>query len=397
MLKSIKIRLYPNKNQSKQFNELLGCCRFVYNNCLNKKIESYKNDKTNENLTSLGKYFHNELVKNPDYEWLNKHNTKVLKQSIINMLEAYTNFFKHKKGFPKFKSKKDNNLSCRFPLEAISKRNDYNSGRLTLTKSLKNIKFSCSNKYINYLCKYKSGIRSATLSKTPSGKYFLSILVNSNECLELIKNDRSVGLDLGIKDFIVTSEGQVFDNLKFKKSKIKKIKRLQRQLSKKQKGSNNRNKTRIKLSRCYENIKNKTNNYLHLITTQLVNENQVICIEDLNVKGMIKNHKLAESIQSLSFGRFREILTYKCDWYGRDLVVIDRFYPSSKLCNVCGYKNKDLTLKDRNWCCPKCSTEHDRDVNASININKEGLRLLNNKIGGRTTELTLVDIPLLGE
>lgn len=275
--------------------------------------------------------------------------------------------------------------------------NDYNSGRLTLTKSLKNIKFSCSDKYVNYLCKYKDGIRSATLSKTPSGKYFLSILVNSNECLELIKNDRSVGLDLGIKNFIVTSEGQVFDNLKFKKSKIKKLKRLQRQLSKKQKGSNNRNKARIKLSRCYESIKNKTNNYLHLITTQLVNENQVICIEDLNVKGMIKNHKLAESIQSLSFGRFREILTYKCDWYGRDLVVIDRFYPSSKLCNVCGYKNKDLTLKDRNWCCPKCSTEHDRDVNASININKEGLRLLNNKIGGRTTELTLVDIPLLGE
>ena len=391
MLKSIKIRLYPNKSQSKQFNELLGCYRFVYNNCLNKKIESYKNDKTSENLTSLGKYFHNELTKNPDYEWLNKHNTKVLKQSIINMLDAYKRFY-NGSGFPKFKSKKDNNLSCRFPLETISKSNDYSTGKLTLTKSLKNIKFSCSDKYINYLCKYKDGIRSATLSKTPSGKYFLSILINSNECLELIKNDRSVGLDLGIKDFIVTSEGQVFDNLKFKKSKIKKLKRLQRQLSKKQKGSKNRDKTRIKLSRCYESIRNKTNNYLHLISKQLVNENQVMCIEDLNVKGMIKNHKLAESIQSLSFGRFREILTYKCDWYGRDLVVIDRFYPSSKLCNVCGYKNKDLTLKDRNWCCPVCDTNHDRDLNASININKEGLRI----IGGRTTELTLVDIPLSG-
>ncbi len=395
MLKSIKIRLYPNKTQTKQFNELLGCYRFVYNNCLNKKIESYKNDKVNENLTSLGKYFHNELTKNPDYEWLNKHNTKVLKQSIINMLESYKRFY-NGSGFPKFKSKKDNNLSCRFPIDTISKRNNYVDNKLSLS-NIKDIKFSCSDKYINYLCKYKDGIRSATLSKTPSGKYFLSILVNSNECLELIKNDRSVGLDLGIKDFIVTSEGQVFDNLKFKKSKIKKLKRLQRQLSKKQKGSKNRDKTRIKLSILHESIKNKTNNYLHLITTQLVNENQVICIEDLNVKGMIKNHKLAESIQSLSFGRFREILVYKCDWYGRDLVVIDRFYPSSKLCNVCGYKNKDLTLKDRNWCCPKCSTEHDRDVNASININKEGIRLLNNKIGGRTTELTFVDIPLLGE
>ncbi len=392
MLKSIKIRLYPNKSQSKQFNELLGCCRFVYNNCLSKKIESYKNDKTNENLTSLGKYFHNELTKNPDYEWLNKHNTKVLKQSIINMLESYNNFFKHKKGFPKFKSKKDNNLSCRFPIDAISTLNDYSAYKLTLTKSLKNIKFSCSDKYINYLCKYKDGIRSATLSKTPSGKYFLSILVNSNECLELVKNDRSVGLDLGVKDFIVTSEGQVFDNLKFKKSKIKKLKRLQRQLSKKVKGSNNRNKTRIKLSILHESIKNKTNNYLHLISKQLIDENQVISIEDLNVKGMIKNHKLAESIQSLSFGRFREILTYKCDWYGRDLVVIDRFYPSSKLCSNCGYKNKDLTLNDRNWCCPVCDTNHDRDLNASININKEGLRI----IGGRTTELTLVDIPLSG-
>ncbi len=394
MLKSIKIRLYPNKSQSKQFNELLGCCRFVYNNCLNKKIESYKNDKVNENLTSLGKYFHNELTKNPDYEWLNKHNTKVLKQSIINMLEAYKRFY-NGSGFPKFKSKKDNNLSCRFPIDAISRKNNYLENKLSLT-NIKDVKFSCSDKYINYLCKYKSGIRSATLSKTPSGKYFLSILVNSNECLELVKNDRSVGLDLGIKDFIVTSEGQVFDNLKFKKSKIKKLKRFQRQLSKKQKGSKNRDKTRIKLSILHESIKNKTNNYLHLITTQLVNENQVICIEDLNVKGMIKNHKLAESIQSLSFGRFREILTYKCNWYGRDLVVIDRFYPSTKLCSNCGYKNKDLTLKDRNWCCPKCSTEHDRDLNASININKEGLRLLNNKIGGRTTELTLADIPLSG-
>ena len=394
MLKSIKVRLYPNKSQSKQFNELLGCYRFVYNNCLNKKIESYKNDKTNESLKSLGKYFHNELTKNPDYEWLNKHNTKVLKQSIINMLDAYKRFY-NGSGFPKFKSKKDNNLSCRFPIDAISRRNNYQENKLSLA-NIKNIKFSCSDKYINYLCKYKDGIRSATLSKTPSGKYFLSILVNSNECLELIKNDRSVGLDLGIKDFIVTSEGQVFDNLKFKKSKIKKLKRLQRQLSKKQKGSKNRDKTRIKLSILHESIKNKTNNYLHLITTQLVNENQVICIEDLNVKGMIKNHKLAESIQSLSFGRFREILTYKCDWYGRDLIVIDRFYPSSKLCNVCGYKNKDLTLKDRNWCCPVCDANHDRDLNASININKEGLRLLNNKIGGRTTELTLVDIPLSG-
>lgn len=179
MLKALKIRLYPNAAQATQFNKLLGCYRFVYNKCLEKKINSHKKDKTTESLTTLGHYFHGELTKCEEYSWLNEQNTKVLKQSIRDMLDAYSHFFKEKKGFPKFKSKHNNKLSCRFPLEAISKRNDYSTYRLSLA-NIHNIRFKCSDKYVNYLVKYKDGIRSATLSKTCTDEYYLSILVNGD-------------------------------------------------------------------------------------------------------------------------------------------------------------------------------------------------------------------------
>lgn len=376
MLKAIKIRLYPNKEQTIQFNQLLGCYRFVYNNCLNRKIESYKKDKTSENLTSLGKYFHNDLNKNLDYYWINDQPTKVLKQAIIDMLSGYKRFFTVKgTGFPKFKSKHDNNASCRFPLEAISKRNDYSTKRLSLA-NIKHIKFKCSKRYVNDLVRDKQGIRSATLSKTPTGKYFLSILVDSSEYLIKEPLDTTVGVDLGIKDFAVTSDGQVFENLRFKKKQGKKLKRSQRQLSKKVKGSKNRDKARIRVAMCHEKIKNQTNNYLHEVSSKLINENQVISIEDLNVSGMMKNHKLAENIQSLSLSKFRTMLEYKALFYGRNVVVISRWFPSTKLCSCCTHKNNNLTLKDRHWTCPECGEYHNRDLNAAINIDKEGLRLL---------------------
>ena len=385
MLKAIKVRLYLNNGQEVYVNKLLGSYRFVYNNCLALKKDTYTKDKTNLGLKDLGKYFHNDLTKNPDFEWLKEHNTKVLKQSILIMLDAYKNFFVNGRGFPKFKSKHDNVLSCRFPNEAISNKNQYLTNKLTLTKDLKDVKFSCSDKYKTFLDKYKDGIKYATLSKAKSGKYFLSILVESDEIrlLNKPKNDH-IGIDLGIKDFIVTSKGETFENLKvIRKNKLK-LKKLHQSLSRKKKGSKNKEKCRKKLARFNEKLNQIKDNYLHKVTNQLLNDNQVIAMEDLNVSGMMKNHKLAKSIQELSLFKFKTMLNYKAEWSGRTVIQVNRYFPSSKLCSVCGYKNTELELKDRSWICPSCGANHDRDFNAALNIEKEGLRL----IGVRNTELT---------
>lgn len=376
MLKAVKIRLYPNKTQTEQFNKLLGCYRFVYNQCLARKINSYKENKISENLSTLGHFIHHELLKDDNFIWLREQNTKVLKQAVNDMLSAYKNFFTQHKGFPKFKSKRDNKQSCRFELGAISRRNDYTTYKLSLA-NIKNVKFRCNKKYAEYLQKYKSNIKQATLSKLHCGEYYLSILVDGNLTHKGLRDtDNAVGIDLGIKDFVITSEGEVFDNLHFKKSQSNKIKRLQRQLSKKQKGSNNRNKARIRLAKAYKKINDKKQYYLHQVSNTLINENQVICMEDLNVKGMLKNHKLAESIQEMNFGEFRRILEYKANWYNRKIVYVDRFYPSSKTCNHCGYINKQLKLSDRQWACPQCGELIDRDYNAALNILDEGLKIL---------------------
>jgi putative transposase len=389
MLRAIKIRLYPNKTQEEYISSLLGSYRFVYNNCLALKKEKYLEDKTNLGLKQLGNYFHQELTKSDEYSWLKEHNTKVLKQSIMNLMEAYKRFFVNNAGFPKFKSKHDNQQSCRFPSEAMSKKNDYKSGRLTLIKQLKNIKFKCSDKYKSYLNKHKSNIKSATLTRTKSGKYFLSILVDGDLMKSKSKSTNNfIGLDLGIKSFIVDSKGNEYENIKIKRNNQKKLAKLHRELSRKQKGGSNRNKAKIKLARLYEKLNNKKENYLHHITNQLLDENQVIVIEDLNVKGMMKNHNLAKSIQELSLYRFKEMLRYKAEWYGNHIVEIDRFYPSSKLCSNCGHKNTELKLSDREWTCSSCGTKHDRDFNAAINILNEGKRLINNKLPIRYGELT---------
>ena len=376
MLRAIKIRLYPNKTQTEQFNKLLGCYRVVYNQCLARKINSYKENKVSENLSTLGHFVHHELLKDDNFIWLREQNTKVLKQAVNDMLSAYKNFFTQHKGFPKFKSKKDNKQSCRFELGAISRRNDYTTYHLSLA-NIKNVKFKCNEKYAEYLQKYKSNIRQATLSKLPCEEFYLSILVDGDLTHKGLKDtDNVVGIDLGIKDFVITSDGEVFDNLHFKKSQSNKIKRLQRQLSRKQKGSNNRNKTRIRLAKLYKKINDKKQYYLHQVSNTLINENQVICMEDLNVKGMLRNHKLAESIQEMNFGEFKRILEYKANWYNRKIVYVDRFYPSSKTCNHCGYINKQLKLSDRQWICPKCGEVIERDYNAALNILDEGLRIL---------------------
>ena len=375
MLRAVKIRLYPNKTQTEQFNKLLGCYRFVYNQCLARKINSYKENKVSENLSTLGKFIHHELLKDDNFIWLREQNTKVLKQAVNDMLSAYKNFFNQHKGFPKFKSKHDNKQSCRFELGAISRRNDYTTYHLSLA-NIKNVKFKCNEKYAEYLQKHKPNIKQATLSKLPCGEYYLSILVDGDLTHKGLQDtDNAVGIDLGIKDFVITSDGEVFNNLHFKKSQSNKIKRLQRQLSRKEKGSNNRNKARIRLAKAYKKINDKKQYYLHQVSNTLINENQVICMEDLNVKGMLRNHKLAESIQEMNFGEFKRMLEYKANWYNRKIVYVDRFYPSSKTCHNCGYINKQLKLSDRQWVCPQCGEVIDRDYNAALNILDEGLRI----------------------
>ena len=392
MLRAVKIRLYPNKEQATMFNKLLGCYRVVYNQCLARKIKLYEERKTSENLSTLGQFVHHELLKDDNFIWLREQNTKVLKQAVKDMLNAYKNFFEQHTGYPKFKSKHDNKQSCRFELGAISKRNDYSTYHLSLA-NIRNIRFRCNEKYAQYLQKHHDKIRQATLTKLPCGEYYLSILVDGDLNRKVKESNTAVGIDLGIKDFAITSEGEVFNNLHFKKSETNKIKRLQRQLSKKQKRSNNRNKARIKLAKVYKKINDRKQYYLHAVSNSLIDENQVICMEDLNVKGIVKNHNLAESICEMNFGEFRRMLEYKASWYNRKIVFVNRFYPSSKTCHNCGYINKDLKLSDRQWICPECGELIERDYNAALNILDEGLKI----IGCSTSEFTLADYPTVDE
>ena len=376
MLRAIKIRLYPNKTQEQTLNKVLGCYRFVYNHMLARKQDAYKTDKTNLGLTELSKYFYNELRKDEQYAWLKEQNTQVMQQSIRQMLTAYDNFFKVKKGFPKFKSKKDKQ-SALFSINAISKCNTFETRHITLIKKLKDIKFRCSDLYFKRLQRYKDNIRSATLSKTKSGNFFLSILMDipNDEFVKFKKTNKEIGIDLGVKDFVITSYGKKFENKHFFKSDERKLKKLQRQLSKKKIGSNNRNKQRIKIARVFEHITNKKENYIHYIVNELLSSYDTIYMEDLNVSGMLKNHHLAKAIQEVGFFKFKEILQSKAIANNKKVVLIDKFYPSSKTCSYCGYKNKGLKLQDREWQCPNCGSYHDRDLNAAKNILCEGQRI----------------------
>ena len=377
MLRAVKVRLYPNKTQDQTLNKVLGCYRFVYNHMLALKQKEYNENKKSLGLTDLSKYFHGTLLKDEQYAWLKEQNTKVMKPAINQMLSAYDNFFKQHNGFPKFKSKKDKQ-SALFPLEAISKKNHFNDRKITLTKPLKDIKFRCSDLYFKRLQIYKEKIRSATLSKTKSGNYFLSILVDlpQEEFVKFGLTDKRVGIDLGIKDFVITSDGEVFENRHFFKKQESKLVRLQRQLSKKQKGSNNRNKQRVRIAKAFEKLTNQKNAYIHSVVNELLTYYDTIFMEDLNVKGMLKNHHLAKAIQEIGFYRFRQILVDKARNNYKKVVFIDRFYPSSKTCSNCGYKNQGLKLSDRSWTCPNCGEYHDRDLNAAINILHEGERLI---------------------
>jgi len=378
VLKAIKIKLYPSVEQVNYINNLLGSSRFVYNQCLSFKSVEYGLWNNSTGIKETGKHL-TEMKK--DHKWLKDSHSKVLQQSVINLERAFKNFYNKTSKYPTYKSKHQNQ-SCRFPVDAIS---GIKGNRINIINKLKDINYKCSVKDEKYLNSHQSLIKSATLSKTKSGNYFFSVLIDrSNKKLKSPVN-KLVGIDLGIKDFIVTSEGHKYENLKIKRNNKHKISKLHKELSRKQKGSSNRNKSKIKLARYYEKLNNKKDYYLHSVVNQLLSENQTIVIEDLNVSGMLKNHKLARSIQELSLNRFKTILKYKAEWYGREVIEVNRWFPSSKLCHGCGYKNSGMTLKDREWICPDCGLIHDRDLNAAINIRNEGMKI---KIGMSLPKLT---------
>lgn len=382
MLKAIKVRIYPNKEQEHYLAQLFGTSRFVYNKCLEYKKTSYDQDKTKISFGQLAKYI-NQLKQQEDYNWIKNSHSKVVQQSIKHLDTAYSNFFrgKGKVGFPTFKNK-HSRQSVEFRKDAISK-NFILGNRLNLITDLKDILFKCSIKDEKYLNKQDLNFKSATLSKTKTNNYYLSVLVEREHQIKT-NNRNFIGIDLGIKDFIVTSEGETIDNPKFTRSNQLKLSRLQRELSRKQKGSNNKNKARLKLAKFHQKINNQKEYFLHQVVNKLINENQVICLEDLNVKGMLSNHKLARSVQELSLYRFKQILEYKAKWNNREIVIVDRWFPSSKNCSNCGNKKQNLTLKDRVYNCSNCGYEIDRDLNAAINIHNEGIRL----IGMSCAELT---------
>lgn len=367
MPKAIKLRIYPDETQADYINKLLGSCRFVYNQVLNHKIAQYKEHGKSVSFGEAGKLL---VGLKQEHEWLKDSHSKVLQQSLINLEKAYKGFFKDGRGFPKFKSRKDSRQSCRFPCDALI---GVKGNRISIIKALKDIHFKCSRKDEIYLNKHFEQAKSATLTKTKSGKYYLSVLIDK-DTTQPAKLNSVVGIDMGISHFVITSDGQVFDNIKIKRSNESRIKTLNRRLSRKVKGSKNREKARLNLARFHERLNNIKKNYLHKVTNTILSENQAVVIEDLNVAGMLKNHKLARSIQELSLYRFRQILEYKAAWQGKEVIKVGRFYPSTKICSSCGHKNDNLTLSDRDWSCPVCNVNHDRDVNAAKNILVEGIK-----------------------
>ena len=369
MLKAYKYRIYPNKEQKIQIAKTFGCCRFVYNQTLAYRKDTYENEKKSVSKTDCNNYCNRELKK--EYEWLKDVDKFALTNAIYNMDAAYRKFFKEHAGYPKFKSKRDNHKSYTTNYTNENIVVDFEKGRVKLPK-LKMVKAKPPREF-------EGQIKSATISQMPSGKYFVSILVEEEQ-VELPKVEKSVGIDLGIKDLVITSDGEKIDNLKLIKKYENKLVRQQRKLAHKQKGSKNREKQRIKVAKIYEKIANTRNDYLHKISHKLINENQVIVSEDLSVSNMVKNANLAKSISDCGWSELTRQLQYKADWYGRTYVKIGRFVPSSQICHVCGYKNeetKDLSV--RKWTCPQCQTEHDRDINAAINIQNEGLKQIAQK------------------
>ena len=364
MLKAYKYRIYPNSEQRIQIAKTFGCCRFVYNQTLAYRKEVYEKEKKSVSKTDCNNYCNRQLKK--EYEWLKEVDKFALTNTIYNMDAAYRKFFKEHAGYPKFKSKHDNHKSYTTNITNGNITVDFERDRVKLPK-LKDVKAKLHRNF-------SGQIKSATISQVPSGKYYVSILVET-EHMELPHTNQNTGIDLGIKELCITSDGKKYKNPKIIRKYEEKLIKLQRQLAHKEKRSQNYYKIKKKIALCHEKITNTRKDYLHKMSHEIISENQVIVSENLQIKNMVKNHHLAKAISDVSWYELTRQLEYKAKWNGRKYIKIDSFYASSQICSVCGYQNietRDLSV--RKWECPVCGVKHDRDINAAKNILAEGLR-----------------------
>lgn len=371
MLKSYKYRLYPTTDQCRKIDHTMGVCRFLYNLALETKLYAYKSH--GKVLSSIDLCYQLVGLKK-DYPWIGEVDSQAAQASIKRLDKAFQGFFRGG-GFPRFKSRR----SCgSFQCPNNTRKVDWDNSTLTVPK-IKGIPIVLSRRF-------HGNIKTVTISKTPTGKYFASILVETPDHKILpkaIDPGTTVGIDLGIKSFVVSSDGRSFEPNSRLKNNLDRLKCLSRRVSRKKNGSSNRKKAVKCLSILHEKITNQRTGYIHEITTGLIRDNQAdtFVIEDLNVAGMLKNRKLSRAICDASWGEFRRQMQYKCDWYGKNLIIIGRFEPSSKTCADCGKINQELELSDRQWTCKSCGTTHDRDLNAARNIRKMGLNKSNSRRG----------------
>ena len=365
--RAYKIRLYPNKSQKTFFNKTFGCCRIIYNEMLWNLQESYKNG------IILNK---NELFKKikTKYTWIKQSDSQGLCNTYQDLNSAYNNFFSKRTKFPKFKKKKDKNSYRNGMMQKTIEKLIPNKNHIRIPKAGL-VEFRTDYDFQNLGIKK---IYNLTIERNKTNKFYCSICCDV-EIKEYEHTGEVIGIDLGIKDLVIDSNGNKYKNPKYQAKAEKKIKHLQKLYSKKVKGSKNQEKVRLKLAIAYEKLGNKRKDNLHKLTTKLIKENDIICIENLNVKGMSKNHHLAKAIQDCTFGTLVSMLKYKAAWHNRQIIEIGRFYPSSKTCNCCGHRMNYMGLEIRKWTCPNCGTKHDRDINAAINIKNEGLRILDNQ------------------
>jgi len=357
-----KFRFYPTKEQEKQLAQAFGCSRFVYNKFLNVKTDSYylNKEKVGYNQTSN---LLTHLKKEEGFTWLNDVSSVNLQQTLRDLDKAFTNFFQKKAEYPTFK-KRNSKQSVRYNKSAFT----FRDGVVKIAKNKKPLKIKWSRKM-------KGTPSSVTVSKDFSGRYFASFQTEE-EVKELKKIKKSIGIDVGLKDLCVTSDGDKTSSPKYFKKYQDKLAKKQRELSKKVKGSKNRAKARVEVAKVHAKISDCRNDFNQKLTTKLINENQVIAVESLNVKKMMGNKNLSKMIADASWGEIFRMLKYKAEWYGRDLITIDRWFPSSKRCNHCGYINNKLKLSHRNWKCPNCKCNIDRDINAAKNILAVGTTVL---------------------
>ena len=367
--KTYRFRLFPTAEQEILLAKHFGCTRYVYNHFLNERKEQYQADKKSDNYYKQAATL-TKLKKEEDTKWLKEVNSQTLQFALRSLDTAFLNFFRGNAQFPKFKSRKHKNT---FTIPQFGKLED---GKIIIPKFKDGIKVKLHREV-------KGKIGKMSITKTPIGKYYVSIFTEQ-EVEELPKTNKQVGIDLGLKDFVITSDNKKFKNNRYTKKYARELKKAQQHLSRKQKGSNGFEKQKLKVANIHEKIANCRLDTLHKVSKKLVETYDLISVEDLNIKGMIKNHKLSKHIADASWGNFVTLLQYKCDWYGKELVKVNRFYPSSKTCGDCNWINQELKLSDREWTCKSCGTIHDRDVNASRNILKEGLKIILSGTGNYT-------------